>query len=57
VLNNFVQYVAQGADTRVQVNADGAGNDFVDVAVLLGVTGVSASQALANGNLDVTPDV
>jgi Ca2+-binding RTX toxin-like protein len=57
VIDNFVQYVQQGADTRVLVNADGAGNDFVAVAVLQGVAGVSAGQALANGNLDVTPDM
>jgi Ca2+-binding RTX toxin-like protein len=57
VIDNFVQYVQQGGDTRVQVNADGMGADFVAVAVLQGVVGVTAGQALANGNLDVTPDV
>ncbi len=57
MIDNFVRYTQQGNDTRVQVNADGTGMDFVDVALLQGVMGVSASQALANGNLDVTPDV
>jgi Ca2+-binding RTX toxin-like protein len=57
MIDAFVRYTQQGNDTRVQVNADGAGMDFVDVAILQGVMGVSASQALANGNLDVTPDV
>lgn len=56
LLDNFVRYVQQGSDTRVQVNADGMGMDFVDVAILQGVVGVTASQALANGNLDITPD-
>ena len=57
MIDAFVRYTQQGNDTRVQVNADGVGMDFVDVALLQGVMGVSASQALANGNLDVTPDV
>jgi hypothetical protein len=38
----------------LQVNADGIGMDFVAVALLQGVMGVSASRALASGNLDVT---
>jgi Ca2+-binding RTX toxin-like protein len=57
VIDNFVHYMQQGNDTRVLVNADGIGADFVAVAVLQGVAGVTAGQALANGNLDVTPDV
>lgn len=56
VLDSFVRYVQQGSDTRVQVNADGTGTDFVDIAILHGIAGVSAGQALASGNLDVTPD-
>jgi len=58
ILDNFVRFTSDGAgNTRVQVNADGAGYDFVDVALLQGVAGVTATQALANGNLDVTPDM
>jgi Ca2+-binding RTX toxin-like protein len=57
MIDAFVRFAQQGNDTRVQVNADGMGMDFVDVALLQGVMGVSASQALSNGNLDVTPDV
>jgi Ca2+-binding RTX toxin-like protein len=56
-IDDFVRYLQQGNNTRVQVNADGIGMDFTDVAVLQGVIGVTAGQALANGNLDVTPEV
>jgi Ca2+-binding RTX toxin-like protein len=55
VLDNFVHFTHQASDTVVQVNADGAGNDFVSVAVLQGVTGLTTGQALANGNLEVAP--
>jgi Ca2+-binding RTX toxin-like protein len=58
ILDNFVRFVGDGAgNTRVQVNSDGAGSDFIDVALLQGVAGLTAAQALANGNLDVTPDL
>jgi Ca2+-binding RTX toxin-like protein len=55
ILDNFVHMTRQGSDTAAQINADGAGNDFVTVAVLQGVTGITAHQALDNGNLEVAP--
>jgi Ca2+-binding RTX toxin-like protein len=55
VLDHFVHFTHQNSDTVVQVNADGAGNDFVTVAVLQGVTGLTTAQALTNENLEVAP--
>jgi Ca2+-binding RTX toxin-like protein len=52
-LGDFVQFVQQGADTLIQVNADGTGVDFVDVALLQNVT-LTLGAAVADGN--ITPD-
>jgi Ca2+-binding RTX toxin-like protein len=49
-LANFVQFVQQGADTLVQVNADGTGADFVGVALLQGVT-LTLGNAVTDGNI------
>jgi Ca2+-binding RTX toxin-like protein len=54
VVSNFVHLVESGGSTTVQVNADGAGTDFVPVATLSGVTGLLLNDLLANHNLIVT---
>lgn len=36
---NFVRLVQNGADTELQINADGAGSDFVAAALIVGGTG------------------
>jgi hypothetical protein len=43
-----------GSDTAVAVDGDGAGDDFTAVANLLGVSGVSLNQPVADGNLELT---
>jgi Ca2+-binding RTX toxin-like protein len=48
---NFVQLVESGGNTTVSVNLDGAGNDFVPLATLQGVTGAVLNDMLAQGNL------
>jgi hypothetical protein len=52
-LADFVQFVQDGANTVVQVNADGAGGDSVIIAVLQNVTAASVSlidNVVANGS-------
>jgi Ca2+-binding RTX toxin-like protein len=48
---SFVQLVGSAGGTTLRVNADGAGSDFVDLALLQGTTGVLLDDLLANGNL------
>ena len=51
---DFIQLVANGDDTVLEVNADGQGNDFVALAVIQGgVGGAELSDLIANGNLVV----
>jgi hypothetical protein len=47
----FVALFASGGNTVVTVNADGIGGGLVPVAVLLGETGLTVSEMLADGNL------
>jgi lysophospholipase L1-like esterase len=53
-LADFVRLDQSGGDTRVEVNADGAGTDFTAVADLLGVGGIDLGQLVADGNIELT---
>ena len=55
-INDYVNVVANGNDTVVQVNRDGTGSTYgmQDLLVLNGVTGVTVNSLLSNGNLDPT---
>lgn len=47
----FVRVSNAGLSAMVEVNADGAGDDFAAVALLQGQAGLSVSELLADGNL------
>ncbi|HVR66034.1 MAG TPA: calcium-binding protein, partial [Verrucomicrobiae bacterium] len=55
-VNEFVQLVVSGSNTIVRIDANGAvgGASFSDAFVLTGVTGLSVSQMIADGNLVLT---
>jgi Ca2+-binding RTX toxin-like protein len=48
---NFVRLVQVGSDTELQINADGAGSDFVAAALIVGGAGADLSTLLADGAL------
>ncbi len=51
-LNDFIQLVTNGDDTEVQINADGAGDDFETVAILKDTNvGLSINDLVSGGNL------
>jgi len=50
---DFVNVVDDGADVILQVNANGGGNVFRDLAVISGGAGTSVDDLLAGGNLVV----
>lgn len=55
---DFVQLTDQGGDTVVAVNADGTGNDYVEIAVIQGgVGGAGAQDLLDDGNLVVNNSI
>lgn len=49
--NAFARVIDAGSATLLEVNADGTGSDFLPVAVLLGETGLTVNDLLADGNL------
>jgi Ca2+-binding RTX toxin-like protein len=51
---DFVNVVDDGADVILQVNANGGGNVFRDLAVISGSAGTSVDDLLAGGNLVVS---
>jgi Ca2+-binding RTX toxin-like protein len=55
-LSDFVHLSQSGNNTTVQVDPNGAvgGHQFTSIAVLTGVTGVTATQMVEDGNLHVT---
>ncbi|MCH9806097.1 MAG: type I secretion C-terminal target domain-containing protein [Alphaproteobacteria bacterium] len=53
VLSEFVQLSEAGGDTTVSVDFDGGGDNYVDMTVLQGVTGLDADTMRTNGNLIV----
>ena len=55
-VSQFVQLVVSGANTIVRIDANGAvgGASFTDAFVLTGVTGLSVSQMINDGNLVLT---
>jgi Ca2+-binding RTX toxin-like protein len=54
VLSDFVEITDSGSDSIVKVDADGGANNFVQIATLTGVTGLTDEDALeASGNLIV----
>jgi hypothetical protein len=54
--NDFVHLAESGGNTTLKVDANGAagGAVFTDVAVLTGVIGLTVSQLVTDGNLDLT---
>jgi Ca2+-binding RTX toxin-like protein len=53
VATSFVQLNETGGNTGVAVNPDGAGADFTPVFNLVGVTGLTVDQLVADGNLQL----
>jgi hypothetical protein len=55
-VNDFVQLTVSNGNTIVRIDANGAvgGASFTDAFVLTGVTGLSATQMVADGNLILT---
>jgi hypothetical protein len=51
---DFVNLVDDGADAILQVDADGGGDSFRDLAVISGGAGTSVDDLLAGGNLVVS---
>jgi len=52
-INEYVSLFDDGTDTEVRVDVDGGGDNFVALALLQGVTGLTADGLLADGNLIV----
>ncbi len=50
---DFVRLTQSGGNTLLEVNADGAGTDFIAVAMLENVSGLDLGRMVAQGNLDV----
>jgi Ca2+-binding RTX toxin-like protein len=51
---DFVRLESSGGDTTVAIDNNGAGNDFVAVAELGGVSGPNLNQLVADGNLGLS---
>lgn len=52
LITDFVQITDSGSDSHVAVDADGNANNFVQIATLIGVTGLTDEEALVtSGNL------
>lgn len=51
--NNFLQLREEGGDTIIDVNVDGLGNDFVQLAALTGVTGLDVTDMVLNNRIVV----
>jgi Ca2+-binding RTX toxin-like protein len=54
-VDDFVRLSETGNSTRVEVNADGAGNDFTAVFNLLNVIGLDVATLVADGNVQLSP--
>jgi hypothetical protein len=54
-VDDFVRLSETSNSTRVEVNADGAGNDFRAVFNLLGTTGLDLGTLVADGNVRLEP--
>jgi serralysin len=48
---SFVHLLEAGGNTTIQVNSDGAGNDFAAIIVLQGAVGLVLNDLLSQGNL------
>jgi Ca2+-binding RTX toxin-like protein len=53
--NDFVRLDEGSNSTRVEVNADGAGDDFAAVFNLLGTTGLDVGTLIGDGNVRLEP--
>jgi Ca2+-binding RTX toxin-like protein len=53
--DDFVRLSETGNSTRVEVNADGAGDDFTAVFNLLGTTGLNLDTLVTDGNVRLEP--
>jgi Ca2+-binding RTX toxin-like protein len=53
--NDFVRLTETDNNTSVDVNADGAGDDFTAVFNLLGVIGLNVDTLVADGNVQLEP--
>jgi Ca2+-binding RTX toxin-like protein len=51
---DFIRLDRSGSDTTVAVDRDGAGDAYTAVANLLGISGVSLAQLVADNNLELT---
>jgi Ca2+-binding RTX toxin-like protein len=52
IITEFVEFTANGADSVIKVDADGGANNFVQIAILNNVTGLTDEEALvASGTL------
>jgi hypothetical protein len=51
--HDFVRLIAAGDDSRLEVDADGAGGNFQPLATLAGVSGTSVDALIASGQLDL----
>jgi len=57
-VNNFMKLVNSGGDTQLQINVDGAGNDFVTLATFTGGLGTATiAGMIASGNLEVDQSI
>jgi Ca2+-binding RTX toxin-like protein len=52
-VNDFVRLREVGANTKVEVDANGGGNDFTAVFNLVGVNGLDIGNLISDGNLDL----
>ena len=50
---NFVQLATSGSNTTVSVDTDGSGTSYTQIATIQGVTGLSLSDLITDGNLIV----
>jgi len=54
IITDFIQITTAGSDSHVSVDADGGANNFVQIATLTGITGLTDEAALVtSGNLVV----
>lgn len=49
-INDFVQITTSGKDSILKINSDGVGNDFVHLATIVGVTGMTDEAALVRND-------
>jgi hypothetical protein len=53
ILTDFVRVTSAAGNSTLQVDADGGANNFQDLVVFQGVTGLDVNTMKSNGNLIV----